>query len=331
VLVPHGRKLLAVLGALLAPALFVLGPAAPTQADPDIDQVKDRVDRLYHEAEQASERYNDIHVRLGALRRDLTSLEADQSRQQRRLDKVREQIETSIVTQYQGQTVSNVGQILSADDPGTFLGELSTMSEYNDLQTQLFADFATELKALTIREEATERRTADIAAAEKQAAAEKKQIDAKLAEAKDTLADLEAEERAAMASRSGTVSVASLPDVPASGRAAIAVRYALAQVGDSYVYGATGPNAYDCSGLTMRAWGAAGVGLPHSSGAQMGYGTRVSSSALEPGDLVFYYSPVSHVGIYIGGGRIVHAANPGTGVTIAGVFSMPFSGAVRPG
>jgi cell wall-associated NlpC family hydrolase len=120
-------------------------------------------------------------------------------------------------------------------------------------------------------------------------------------------------------------------NVPVSGRAAAAVNYALAQVGDSYVYGAAGPNAFDCSGLTMMAWAQAGVGLPHSSSAQQGSGTPVSSSSLQPGDLVFYYSPVSHVAIYIGGGRIVHAANPSTGVAVAGVFSMPYSGAVRPG
>jgi cell wall-associated NlpC family hydrolase len=109
------------------------------------------------------------------------------------------------------------------------------------------------------------------------------------------------------------------------------VQYALGQVGDSYVYGAAGPDAFDCSGLTMMAWAAAGVSLPHSSGAQMGSGTPVSQSQLAPGDLVFYYSPVSHVGIYIGNGQIVHAANPSTGVQVAPVFSMPYSGAVRPG
>ena len=119
--------------------------------------------------------------------------------------------------------------------------------------------------------------------------------------------------------------------VPASGRASAAVNYALAQVGDAYVYGATGPSAFDCSGLTMAAWAQAGVGLPHSSGAQMGSGPHISQSQLQPGDLVFYYSPVSHVGMYIGNGMIVHAANPSSGVTTAPVNSMPYSGAVRPG
>ena len=118
---------------------------------------------------------------------------------------------------------------------------------------------------------------------------------------------------------------------PQQVRAQEALRYAESKIGSPYVYGAAGPNAFDCSGLTMMAWAQAGVGLPHSSSAQMGSGARVSSNNLKPGDLVFYYSPVSHVGIYIGNGQIVHAANPGTGVVVAGVFSMPFSGAVRPG
>ena len=81
----------------------------------------------------------------------------------------------------------------------------------------------------------------------------------------------------------------------------------------------------------MAAWGSAGVGLPHSSSAQYGAGTHISASQLQPGDLVFYYSPISHVGMYIGNGLIVHAANPGEGVLVAGLYSMPYSGAVRPG
>jgi cell wall-associated NlpC family hydrolase len=108
------------------------------------------------------------------------------------------------------------------------------------------------------------------------------------------------------------------------------VAYALAQVGDSYVWGATGPSAFDCSGLTMRAYAQVGVSLPHSSSAQYHSGRHVSAGQLQPGDLVFYYSPIHHVAIYIGGGSIVHAANPGEGVTIASLYSMPFAGAVRP-
>ncbi len=102
-------------------------------------------------------------------------------------------------------------------------------------------------------------------------------------------------------------------------------------MGDAYVYGAAGPNAFDCSGLTMYAWRAAGVSIPHASSMQPGAGTPVSLSALQPGDLVFYYSPISHVGMYIGGGRLVHAANPSRPVEIVSVHSMPVNMAVRIG
>ncbi|HYF73298.1 MAG TPA: NlpC/P60 family protein, partial [Nocardioides sp.] len=262
------------------------------------------------------------------LQRDLGSLRADQERQDARLEVVREQVQDSVVRQYEGQSLNAVSQVVVSEDPQAFLSQLSTMSAFNDMQSQLFDDYATELKSLDIRSDATEKRAAEIAELEKQLAAEKKTIDDKLASAKSLLSDLKAEEREAILSR-GEVRVPS--DVPVSGRAAAAVQYALAQVGDAYVYGAAGPNAFDCSGLTMMAWAQAGVALPHSSSAQFGSGPHVSSGDLQPGDLVFYYSPISHVGIYIGNGLIVHAANPGTGVAVSGVFSMPYSGAVRPG
>ena len=100
-------------------------------------------------------------------------------------------------------------------------------------------------------------------------------------------------------------------------------------MGKSYVRGGTGPNSYDCSGLTMTAFAQAGVGLPRTSQAQFGVGTPVGLSQLAPGDLVFYYSGISHVGIYIGNGMIVHAANPSSGVLTASVTSMPFMGGRR--
>lgn len=107
---------------------------------------------------------------------------------------------------------------------------------------------------------------------------------------------------------------------------------ALSKVGSSYRFAQAGPNAFDCSGLTGYAWKqAAGVTLPRTASSQYSAGTKVSKSNLQPGDLVFYYSPISHVGIYVGNGTIVHAANPRSGVTTTSLNSMPFSGAVRVG
>lgn len=306
-------------------------PASPAQAEPDIKDVKERVERLYHEAEQAQERYNDAKLDLTELRRELGSLRADERRQDARLEAVRDQVTDSVRRQYEGESISTVGQVVVADDPAAFLGQLSTMSSFSQLQDSLFTDYSTEVEALTLREEATADRASDIAATTAQLAEEKDAVESKLDEAEDLLADLEEEERERLMSTSRSTTTRMPASVPASGRAAAAVSYAMAQVGDAYVYGATGDSAFDCSGLTMRAWGAAGVGLPHSSSAQYGSGAHIAASALQPGDLVFYYSPISHVGMYIGNGMIVHAANPSTGVQVTGLYSMPYVGAVRPG
>lgn len=122
-----------------------------------------------------------------------------------------------------------------------------------------------------------------------------------------------------------------LPIGPASGAAQKAVQTALAQVGDAYAWGAAGPSAFDCSGLTMYAWASAGVQLPHSSSAQYGVGTHVSRSEVRAGDLVFFYSPIHHVGIAINNSQMVHAPTYGIPVQVASIDSSPFVGATRLG
>ncbi|RMB59653.1 C40 family peptidase [Tessaracoccus antarcticus] len=121
------------------------------------------------------------------------------------------------------------------------------------------------------------------------------------------------------------------PATGSSSRALTAISAATSKVGSSYVWGTSGPSTFDCSGLTSYAYRQVGISLPRSSRAQFAMGTKVAKSDLQPGDLVFYYSPVSHVGIYIGNGKIVDAANPRSGVRITSVNSMPFSGARRVG
>jgi cell wall-associated NlpC family hydrolase len=118
---------------------------------------------------------------------------------------------------------------------------------------------------------------------------------------------------------------------PVGGGAQKAVQVALAQIGDPYVWAAGGPDAFDCSGLTSYAWAAAGVSLPHSSAGQMGYGTPVSRSEVRAGDLLFFYSPVHHVGIAISNTQMVHASTYGVPVGIASIDSSPFTAARRLG
>ncbi|TFV74378.1 NlpC/P60 family protein [Blastococcus sp. CT_GayMR19] len=125
------------------------------------------------------------------------------------------------------------------------------------------------------------------------------------------------------------VAVQSAAVVAPTAAAQVAVDTALAQLGKPYVWGAAGPNGFDCSGLTQYAYGAAGIGLPHSSRMQAGVGALVAHGDLQPGDLVFFYSPISHVGIYIGNGQMVHAPTSGDVVKVTDIGYMPFSGARR--
>lgn len=123
---------------------------------------------------------------------------------------------------------------------------------------------------------------------------------------------------------------ANLPNLPASGRAATALQLAMDQVGKPYVWAGSGPSTFDCSGLTMFAWRAAGVSLPHSAAGQYDMLPHVSRTQLQPGDLVFFGSPIHHVGMYVGGGMMVHAPETGEDVQVSPIQS-DFVGAARPG
>lgn len=331
---PNGRKriaaiaatLISLMTALVGVGIVVATPSAT--AKPDLETVKKQVEKYDHQAEQASERFNDAKVKLEATRTKLAALNADLARQETVVDAMRQQVAAMVVEQYQGDALSTTSQVVLSSNPDAFLDNLNAVSAYNNQRGQVMKQFGTQLDRLKLRKTAVQAEASRLKALQDTMAAQKAQIDDKAAKAKAVLDDLEAEARAKILAGGWT---GDIPDVQASGRAAAAVKFAMAQVGKAYVYGASGPNAYDCSGLTMRAWGVAGVGLPHSSSAQQGSGTRVSESELRPGDLVFYYSPVSHVGMYIGHGMIVNALNPGAGVRVSGLHSMPYSGAVRPG
>jgi len=342
-------------GSLAACALVAGGLvlSAPSSAAPDprIPQVQERVGRLYHQAEVAAERWNTGREELVDARAGLRTLRTDLAVQERRVTRLRDQVGAMVALQVQSSPMSTASQLLTADDPDSFLAGLAAVQSYSDQQAVLVGSLHQEEERLVFQQEQMSAQVAAIAddvAALHQAKAE---VDAKAAEAKALLGRLEAERRqrvrariaaaeaaeaaAAAQAQAAATTVAptspssSAPQPPtstqASGSAQAAVNYALAQVGEAYVYGSAGPSSWDCSGLTMMAWGAGGVSLPHSSTMQSGMGTAVPMSSLQPGDLVFYYSPISHVGMYIGNGQLVHAPNPSSGVEVVPVDSMPIA------
>lgn len=329
----RGRKKIGVaIAGIATMAVVSVLPSSPAMAEPSIKDVKTKVDDLYHQAEVVQERVNDQRLRLSSLNQDLSGLKADEERQAVRLEAVRAQVRDSIVDDYQGGSLASVGELIVSDDPNQFLERLSTVASYNDLTDGIYATYETEKTALDVRRKATAKRRAEIRSTSAELGAEQAKIETKLKEAKGILAGLEKKQREKLLSQQASSGVDPAEvSTNAKGNAAAAIKFAMSQVGDAYVFGAAGPNAWDCSGLMMVAWAQAGVSLPHSSRMQSGMGTPVSISALQPGDLVFYYSPVSHVGMYIGNGLLVHAANPGAGVKVSPVNEMPITGARRVG
>ena len=348
------RRLIALSAAVVC--ALTLAPAV-SQADPQptIDEVERRVAALQEDAEAATEDWLAAKLEADKGEQVLAKLNAKVGRSQARLTELQRVVGGFAAAAYRSGGLDQSFQLLLADDPTQFLQQASDLDGIARRQSDILHKVTVASQQLAADKLVAKQQSAALDEIRATMATKKRAVDAKVAEAERLLASLKAEERrklearqaaarAAAAAEANRTSDASRPSrdnrgggtggygsgTAPSDRAAGAVRFALAQVGKRYVYAGTGPSSYDCSGLTMAAYRSVGVYLPHQSGAQFGSGRRVSTSELRPGDLVFYYSPIHHVGIYIGGGRIVHAANPSSGVRIDGLYSMPYSGAVRP-
>jgi len=354
---------------------------APAQADPALDRVRerveqvgDKVDDLYHDAEKANERLLKAESEYQAAKKQLKASKKAASRQSARLDEMTADMGGFAAAAYRQGMIDPTMHLVLSDNPADALNESLMLDAYADQQAKALAVVAAERAALNAKQTDVQEKTARLKVIETTMEQEKDALDSKVEEAESLLATLkdrereilarieaerqrEAERRAAAAARAArdaereaaqlaqqtqttSPAPAAAPEPkpepqpappPASGRAAAAVNFAMAQIGDAYVYGGTGPDGWDCSGLTSTAWRAAGVSIPRTASAQL-YGLpRVSASNIRPGDLVIYYSGASHVAMYIGNGQIVHASRPGVPVGIAPMHSMPVVGVVRPG
>jgi cell wall-associated NlpC family hydrolase len=216
------------------------------------------------------------------------------------------------------------------------------VQKVSENQNSALQDFQQAQANLAALEQSAETDLAALAEKEKQLKSLADSSDKKIAQAKKVLAKLTGSQRRQISdaekkesSRANAAAATSRGStrnsVTGSGRGAKALAYAKAQLGEPYVRNGDGPSSWDCSGLTMRAWGSAGVSLPHSSGQQYNRGRSVNRSDLRAGDLVFFYSDIHHVGLYAGNGQVIHAPRPGKSVEYIKISYMPYAGARRPG
>ncbi|MFK0210077.1 NlpC/P60 family protein [Streptomyces sp. NPDC090298] len=340
---------------------------------PTTAQVKAEVDRLYEEAEVATERYNGAKEKADQARTAFDRLRDEAARRTERLNTAREGLGAMAAAQYRSGGLDPAVQLALTSDPDQYLERSALAEKAGERQAAAVTAVRRELAAIRqLRGESAGKLTA-LRGHETELRRQKAAVVGKLAEARRLLDRLTDEERAryeaAVAARNGSGTSTTRADnangtagttagsttggitggssataradrssgagrasvnAPNS-RAAAAISFARAQLGKPYVWGATGPSAYDCSGLTQAAWRAAGVTLPRTTYTQINAGQRVPRSQLAPGDLVFFYSGISHVGLYIGGGQMIHAPRPGAPVRVAPIDEMPFAGATRIG
>ncbi|MFK0221452.1 NlpC/P60 family protein [Streptomyces vinaceus] len=325
---------LALAGAATATAFEGTSQADPQQTP---SQVKAEVDRLYEEAEESAERYNGAKEKADEAQRALDALRDETARKTDRLNTARRALGSLAAGQYRTGGLGPAMRLALAADPQDYLDQASFLTRTGDRSAAEVASVRRQLDEVGQLKDRAAGRLADLRAREGELAGYKAAVEAKLDTAKRLLAKLTAEERAAYEAGAGTGGAAAAgapaaaPPAPVDGsRAARAVAFAYGAIGKPYVWGATGPGSFDCSGLTQAAWRSAGVSLPRTTYTQINAGQRVSRDQLAPGDLVFFYSGVTHVGLYIGNGQMIHAPRPGSTVRVAPIDSMPWAGASRP-
>ncbi len=291
------------------------------QAEPKITP-KD-VEQAFHEAEAANEQVNQLSVQIKQTNQEISDLSGDIDRQMVGYREQKDALSSAIVQQHMDAPLGPTVSLLGSGDPEQFLDGLGAVQALNSTRADQLEKFGKVAQQLQNRRDQLEDRQTSLAADKKDLATERDKIRAKHAEAKRKLALLSSAEQAAFNSSNTDINF----DISASGRAAKAIAFAKAQLGDPYVYGGTGPNGWDCSGLMQASWRAAGVALPRVVGPQYGASKPISMGQLQPGDLVFY-GDMSHDGMYLGNGKVIHAPRPGKSVEITGLGGYSRAGRV---
>ncbi len=325
---------------LLLVAAFVLQPLQ-VQAAPTVASVQRDIDRLRTVAAEKYEAANEATIRIKSLQKETGALEQREALIQEELSVFSKVLAKIAISEYQGSGFGGTFELLFSSDPTRYLSDASVLDGVSRGYSKQLREFT----ATKQRVQATQLVLADRTSL---LLAEKNRLNRQVAEAKSALVKAEKllkslakadrerllREEAAREDKIQNDSKGYAASYKGDNtRGSIALKYALQQIGDIYVWAAAGPTRWDCSGLTMRAFQKAGVSLPHSSRVQVKYGKSISYSNVKPGDLLFFGKPISHVSIYMGGGKMVQAPRPGKRVEVVPLTKMfgrkPFVGARR--
>ncbi|MEU4419388.1 NlpC/P60 family protein [Actinoplanes sp. NPDC024001] len=302
---PHPRTRLRALVVALTAFAITMSGATAVHAAPSKTELKKKIDAASEKLEDVTESYNKMRLDLKATKADATKLEASLKPTQAALKAATAKVKTIAATSYMQGKVGPMNVLASGDENDllqrmAFLDQIAQANQQDiDAFTETTETYAERKAALKVTQD---KQTAQV----QELADRKKKIEADLEDLYDMREQLNGSPTEDTGGYTGKI-----PDVP--GSAGKAVTFAFNQIGKPYGFGDDGPGSYDCSGLTSAAWRAAGKSLPHNAAAQYSATARISRSDLQPGDLVFYRSN-QHVGIYVGGGKIIDAPSAGRDV-----------------
>lgn len=314
------RARVTVLTSAAAAAVALSAQAANAAPDekPTKDEVKTKVHDLYEEAGRATDKYNGAKEKQEKLQKEISTIQDNVARGQEELNELREGIGQAASAQYRTGGIDSSIQLFLSADPDDYLDKASTLDQLSGQQVELLKKIQEKQRSLAQQRQEASEKLEDLADARETLGKKKEEVQGKLAEARKLLNTLTAEEKVALdeedqrASRDAgeRVKLTDSDEAPASGRGAAALAAAGTQVGKPYVSGGSGPNSYDCSGLTQWAYAQAGVSITRTTYTQANDGTRLTRDQLAVGDLVFFNN-LGHVGLYAGNNTVLHAPYPG--------------------
>ncbi|MFC4533739.1 C40 family peptidase [Sphaerisporangium dianthi] len=319
------RRIALVTTALMALTFGSPLVAATAEPKPSLNDLKNQVEHLYNQIESLTEQYNGQKERLKQAQRSAELAKKTLVKSEADLEAKRAKAGMYAQDAYMTGGLGSPFNLAMTADPDAYLDRVATTYA---LQLQQGEEVAQISKAMANAERAK--------AGAKAREAEVKKLVTDLASHRDKIRGLVARTESSLFKRAlsqagqtfGRATKIDIP-IPGEGKAAQAAKWALTQQLKPYVWGAAGPRTFDCSGLVMWAYQKVGISLPHYTGDQWTAGTHVSREELRPGDLVFFYNDLHHVGIYIGGGMMVHAPRTGDVVRVVPLGNRPFAGGVR--
>jgi peptidoglycan DL-endopeptidase CwlO len=330
------RRFAAVTASVLAcGGIATFAVAAGAAPQPTVSQVQAKIDKLTTQENVAGQQYDQTVQELSSAKQQLATVRRELNADRAKFRQMRAEIAQIATTAYESGNMSSVGALLTSDKPQAVLSQASVLLQLSSDRSAQVNQFIATARQLEGAQLTASRTETAIAALNKQRLARKQSISKALADQQATLATLTAQQQATVTTVGTGGSTSARNTVPNNGQGGgAAVAFAFAQLGKPYVWGATGPDAYDCSGLAQAAWAAAGVSIPRDTYGQAGAGyPAVPQGNLQPGDLVFFAGD-SHVAIYVGGGNVIDAPQPGMNVEEVSLssswYASNYNGAVRP-